>query len=349
MARAPAVVSLEKVERALRDLLGGVGLQLRSQGTLDGVDLVLRGGGVTFAVEWKAMGDAANVGSAVRQLSRLGREQGRGKAVVPLVAVPFMGETGRQLCAEAGLSWIDLSGNASIDAPGRQIRILGHRNRFASVGRPANVFAPVSSRVMRVLLMEPGRALTQSELVSRSEVDKGRVSRLVRRLETMGLVERVDNAIRLKDPRLALDAWREAYDFDQNEVWRGHIAVRTPEEFSRRLGELSSSTGIPCALTGLAAAWQRTHFAMFRLTTVYVRRHPPFVWMKEFSFREDPRGANLWLVRPLDDAVFWGAERVDGVPCVHPVQVYLDLKAHPERAQEAAEEVRRRFLDRKAS
>jgi hypothetical protein len=30
--------------------------------------------------------------------------------------------------------------------------------------------------------------------------------------------------------------------------------------------------------------------------------------------------------------------------CAHPVQIYLDLLAHPERAKEAAEELRKRLL-----
>ena len=47
---------------------------------------------------------------------------------------------------------------------------------------------------------------------------------------------------------------------------------------------------------------------------------------------------------PVDDAVFEGSSVVDGVPCVHPIQVYLDLKAQPERSQEAADELKRRLL-----
>lgn len=35
---------------------------------------------------------------------------------------------------------------------------------------------------------------------------------------------------------------------------------------------------------------------------------------------------------------------VDGVPCVHPVQVYLDLKGHPERSSEAAARLRAEAL-----
>lgn len=310
-----------------------------------GGDLLLHGGGATYAVEWKAVGDAANVGSAVRELAgfRLGNRPM--SKYVPLVAVPFMGETGRRICAEAKLSWIDLSGNAWIDAPHRQIHILGHRNRFLKAGRPPNVFAPKSSRVVRTLLMTPSHAFSQAEVAAASGVDKGRVSRLVRRLIAVGLAGgREDQRIRLRDPSLALEAWREAYDFETHTVLRGHVAVRGPEELLSRLERLAGAQGPGWALTGLAAAWQLTRFAMHRLTTVFLREQPSTDWLREIGFRDEPRGANVWLVRPVDEAVFEGASVVDGVPCAHPIQVYLDLKAQPERAQEAAEELKRRFL-----
>ena len=37
-------------------------------------------------------------------------------------------------------------------------------------------------------------------------------------------------------------------------------------------------------------------------------------------------------------------EKKDGIATVHPVQAYLDLQAHPERAKEAANEIRSRLL-----
>jgi hypothetical protein len=310
-------------------------------------DLVFAAPRVAYLVEWKAVGDAANVGSALRQLKALERIRGKGrqaKTVVPIVAVPFMGETGRRLCAEAGVSWVDLSGNAWIDAPGKQIRFVGYKNRFASAGRPADVFAPRSSRVVRALLMEPGRAFTQAELADVSGVDKGRVSRLVRRLEGMDLVVREGRALRVKDAALALEAWREAYDFEKHDIKRGHVAVRDPQELISTIRDSAGSFGLSWALTGLAAAWQMTRFAMFRLVTVFVRERPSEEWLGRIGFREGPRGANLWVVRPVDDGVFVGADSVDGLPCVHPLQVYLDLKAHPERAEEAAAELRARRI-----
>ena len=66
--------------------------------------------------------------------------------------------------------------------------------------------------MIRALLMEPQRAFTQADLAAASGVDKGRVSRLVRRLEAMDLVVRDGRSFRLKDPMLALDAWRDLRD-----------------------------------------------------------------------------------------------------------------------------------------
>jgi hypothetical protein len=62
------------------------------------------------------------------------------------------------------------------------------------------------------------------------------------------------------------------------------------------------------------------------------------------GFHEEQKGENVWLVVPNDEGVFDGAAERDGIRCVHPVQVYMDLKNHPERSAEAAEQLRARFL-----
>ena len=104
------------------------------------------------------------------------------------------------------------------------------------------------------------------------------------------------------------------------------------------------ATGLSDAVTALPAAWLWTRHAGFRLSTVYLDGPPSAAVREELGFREEPRGANTWLVVPNDDAIFAGTEPVDGVRCVHPVQAYLDLKDHPERAAEAASDLRCKLL-----
>jgi len=339
--------SLAQVRIALEAALGpSAGLAAEPEPpSAGGLDLILRGRDAMYGIEYKSAGDAASVGAALRQLRHFPRDKGSRTPHVPIVAVPYMGETGRRLCDEAGVSWIDLSGNAWIETPSRQIRILGNRNRFLARGRPANVFAPKSSRVIRTLLMEPRRAFSQAELVAASGVDRGRVSRLVRRMETMGLLAIDPPGHRLRDPSLALEAWREAYDFSRHHLLEGHVSVREPTELIARL---QGSSRLSWALTGLVAAWQYSRFAMYRLISFFVREVPSPKWFDSIGFVAEPRGANVWIISPTDDSVFVGSRVVRGVPCVHPLQVYLDLKAHPERAAEAAAQLRPLALNGKA-
>ena len=102
--------------------------------------------------------------------------------------------------------------------------------------------------------------------------------------------------------------------------------------------------GIEHAATGLAAAWALTRFAGFRIASLYLPADPSPTLLEQLGYREDPRGANLWLVVPNDAGVFHGAVEKDGIRCVHPVQVYVDLKFHPERSTEAAEHLRTKLL-----
>lgn len=178
-------------------------------------------------------------------------------------------------------------------------------------------------------------------------MDPGFTSRIVSRLEAQGFVSRAQNVsarnndlISVRDPRLLLDAWRARYEFLRHDVIRGHVAARTSEELVRELARRFADSAIDYAATGLSAAWLRTHFAGFRLATFYLGEAPEEDFLRDLGFREDPKGPNVWLVVPNDEGVFEGAGTVEDIQCVHPVQLYVDLKDHPERSAEAAEQLR---------
>ncbi len=205
--------------------------------------------------------------------------------------------------------------------------------------------APKSARIARRLLVEPTRAVRQQELAVLTGLDDGFTSRIVHRLEEDGLVDRAeDGAVRVRDPDLLLDAWGEVYDFDKHTVVRGHITTRSSGELLARLTHLLEKGKVPYATTGLGAAWLYTQFAGFRLVTLFVEKRPSDALLREVGFRDEPKGANVWLVVPNDLGVFDGVETKDGIVCVHPVQAYVDLLRHPERAKEAAAELRTRLL-----
>jgi DNA-binding MarR family transcriptional regulator len=254
-----------------------------------------------------------------------------------LLVVPFMGEAGRRLCSESGVSWLDLSGNARIVAPGVHVHVEGKENRFKRRGRPSDPFAPKSARVTRWLLVHPDEFHVQQELAAGIGVGAGFVSRIVRRLEQLGLIERDEQgAVRARDARLLREAWAEHYEFERHALLEGHVAARSGEELLARASKALARARIEHAATGLAGAWLHSHFASFRTVAVYVAELPSKAILDELGFHEDERGANVRLALPRDEGVFLGAEKKEGIPCAHPVQVWLDLKGQPERSGEAA-------------
>ena len=197
--------------------------------------------------------------------------------------------------------------------------------------------------------MNPRDWFSQGAIADSTSMDQGFTSRILARLVEDGLVERnADGEYRPRDPALLLDAWREVYDFSKHHVIEGHVSARSGDELLHKLSMCLEDADVPFAATGLAGAWLIDHFAGFRIATVYVEDLPEERFLDSIGFRPEPRGANVWLVVPNDTEVIGsGREREASgelIPCVHPVQVYLDLKGHPERARDAAEKLRERLI-----
>jgi hypothetical protein len=332
----------EEARRLLQSWLDRPKVRAMGRAAGDGADLLVEQGPLRMAVDIAGAGSSAAVGAAIGSARSAAAHLG--PKALPVVVVPFMGDVGKTLCADAGVSWFDLSGNAYIVAPGLRIQIEGKPNRFVQRGRPSTAFAPKSSRIARQLLIDPSKVWRQQDLARAAKLDDGFTSRIVQRLEQDRLIERgAEGQLRVRDASLLLDSWREAYDFEKHTIVRGHVSARDGEELLAKAQTLEGK--VEFAATGLAAAYEYTQFAAFRLATFYVSRRPPEKLLKELGFREEPSGANVWLVLPNDDGVFDGKNANDyAVPPVHPVQVYLDLKAQPERSAEAAAELRERYL-----
>src|SRR5262249_52549908 len=153
------------------------------------------------------------------------------------------------------VSWLDLSGNAKITAPGLRVWIVGHPNRFSGPGRPPNLFAPKSSRIARQLLLAPQQFQTQSELARSTGLGDGYVSRIVRRLQHENLlVEDRQGGLRPRDPNLLLDAWQSEYDFSRHQILKGQISARSGEELLSKIVPQLTRHELKFAATGLPAA-----------------------------------------------------------------------------------------------
>jgi hypothetical protein len=313
-------------------------LEQASPNQVPQADLVMRdGSGRLWLFEVKNSSRPVQVVQAAERLSAY-----EGERVIPVLVVPFMSAAGAAAAARVGLNWIDLSGNAHVRAGDLHWIVKGRPDDLPSRGRPSSPFAPRSARVTRTLLLDPRRWWVQRDLVTATGLDDGSVSRIVRRLDEEFLLERRDRELRSRNPDLLLDTWAQDYRFGKHDIVPGHLSG-SGIDLARLVAERLESSGVHYAFTGLPAAWAMDQFARFRLTTVYVAGDPRDAG-ELLGIRPGSKGANLQLVGPNDSGVFDGEYAHDGLCCVAPVQVYLDLLQLPERASEAAEHLRARHL-----
>lgn len=306
-------------------------------------DLVFEAAGNKFLIEWKGSGTLPLVRDAVKRLQQHAANKSK---YILIVAVPFMGEGGREFCRAENISWLDLSGNAHIASSNLVFHIEGKSNKFKSPGRPKNLFAPKSSRISRLFLMYPVLAFTQREIAVKTGLNESLVGRVVRELEKNNLLIRNDSgAVKPIEPNLLLDAWHETYRFDKHLILPKFAPYRTGDAALTNLADILERNKVDYAATGLAGSWLASHFASFRLTTFYVSKMPSEKLLGELKLVDQSNGANVWLVVPDDEGVFQGVTIRNGVRCVHPVQLYLDLKGHPERNKEAAGAIREEYLN----
>jgi hypothetical protein len=148
----------------------------------------------------------------------------------------------------------------------------------------------------------------------------------------------------VKDPDELLEFWRDSFDFSKHRIFRAHVPARDGLTLLKSTAEKLRSEQIRFAFTGLSGAWLWTPFATFRLVTIYLSGILPDRALNVIGGRKEEQGGNLWLVTPNDEGVFHGQEVVEGFPTVSSVQVYLDLKDHPERSEETAAELKRGAL-----
>jgi hypothetical protein len=336
--------AVSEVIEVFAELMGSESSGVLLREDAGGFDYQIKVGGFRFVAEYKTTSSPGVLSGSIDRLKGFMGIKKTG--AVPVIIVPFMGEVGKAYCERAGVSWLDLSGNANIKAAGLKVRVEGRPNKYIERGRKVNLFAAKSSRVVRQLLLNPGKFQMQHELAGLTGLDDGYVSKIVRRLLDEEYLD-VQNGggVRPKDPNVLIDAWDERYDFDRHRVLKGHVSARSGEELLNRVAGEFAQRGLAYGVTGLAAAWHYSHYASFRLVTVYLKVLPPESSLTQMGFLEGAKGANLWLVLPEDEGVFHGSQDLSGIGCVSSVQTYLDLKGMPERSGDARIELRKKQLN----
>lgn len=330
--------------KALRDMLPTFRLTSESAGRAApwGTTVTLRSGRTTqrLLVESKSVGEPRYLAQAITGLALATRRSPRSYGVV---VAPYIGPEGQRLCREAGVGYLDLTGNAFLSFDHVLIDRKSGERRPRAKARLRRLFSPKSSRVLRVLLTEPHQTWTLARLATEAQISVRSAHLVINALAEKAFVDKQRGAIRLVQPAALIDLWGENYRFDQHRRETFYSFVRSPRELATKLAVQAASQSIRLALTLHAGAAMVAPFVRYTDVHAYIDGDIGR-FAKALDLRPVETGGSVHLVEPNDEGVFYGTQVIQDVPIVSNPQLYLDLLHYPARGREQAEELRRQKL-----
>ena len=208
-----------------------------------------------------------------------------------------------------------------------------------------NVFSPMASRIMRVLLVNPKQEWSILGLSKEAKTGYGHTYRVVKTLLRMGLCRQTEtNRVVVANPSELLTRWAGYYDFALlNKVNAYYSPEENLDSFTKRLsavGKLDERY----ALTLQAGVSLVTPYVRPVSIHLYVDSEKLGSWQELLGLQLTELGGNVFLVEPYDEGVFYKVQRVRGINVVSSVQLYIDLYNYPARGREAAEHLRKEVI-----
>lgn len=267
---------------------------------------------------------------------------------VPVLAAPYLSPERQALCREAGVYFMDLSGNVSIAHRSFYVERIGFPNQYPEKRQRRDPFSDKASLILREMLKDPKRQWGIRELAERIGVDPGYVSRIAKSLTESGYAVRAGGKLRIRSPKEILDDWVRAYDLKRNEHHRFFFLASDVKSILRRLQEIDIPQKCKYALSIQAGAGLVAPHAVYKEVHMYVGDGEGIKYFKkELDLKDADQGANLVLMRPYYKySVFYNNQVVEGLRIVSDIQLYLDLYRYPVRGREQAEHLYDKRLKR---
>ena len=251
-----------------------------------------------------------------------------------VVVAPYLSPAVRERLAEAGLGFVDLTGNIRIalGSPGLYIESTGADVNPDRQTRPSrSLRGGKAGRIVRVLIDRedpPG----VRELAGITGVDPGYVSRILALLDEQALLERNGRG------RIASVDWPRLLERWSQDAPLSSRGARTMCLEPRGLVAMTSRAGnsdLRYAVTGTLAVSGFAPVAATHLAVVYVEDATDAV--STLGLRIAERGANVMLIEPEDNWVFEGTALRRGLNVVAVSQAAADLLTSPGRGPAEAE------------
>lgn len=300
------------------------------------VNLTLRDGSRhQLVLEFKSQGQPRQLRLAINQILRY-RHQGGGDAH-PVVAAPYISEEGAVVCRQEKMNYCDIAGNCRLVFGGIFIERTGQPNRFPRAVPMPDLYAPKGERILRILLHDRLRSWKVAPLAQAAQVSLGTVSTIRTLLLDREWARETEGGIALTHSDKLLRDWAEVWARRRFAV-RRFVSLDGVNNTELKLANAARSKfpDAKFAITGLSAAWRHAQWVRYDQVLAYWTGNADEL-ASETKLKAAETGANVHLLVPRDEGVFYEEKQMAGVTVVSSVQTYLDLKREPGRGTEAAE------------
>jgi len=277
------------------------------------------------------------------QLLEITEQRKRG---YPIIVAPYVSELGRETCKKMGVGFLDLSGNAYLDINSFYLEIEGKPNKFKVKRGLESLFMPKAERILRFHLLktwpEGKWAGSYRDIAKDVSVSLGQVVKVNKKLDELGFWIEEQKGLKRLDRAKLLDIWRDNYRFDKNKIFSFYSMKQIPE-IEEKISEFCENKNILYALTLFSGANRLAPFTRYTIATSYYSGDIDEL-KKALDLKEVSTGANVQIVLPYDEGVYYKTEKVNSVIAANPVQIYLDLYNYKGRGREQAEFLRERVI-----
>ncbi len=297
----------------------------------------------TLIFEIKTIGLPKYVRMAANQLQEIigGRDK-----IYGIFGSPYISEESEKICELNNIGYIDLAGNCLLSFNGVYINIKGNPNPYPENRSIKSIFSKKSSRIVRILLDNPGRKWYVKDLSREAEVSIGLVSKVKKRLEEYNYIEKSDiQKFYLSNPESLLDRWVKNYSYKKNNSV-DYYSLDDIDTIENNLANFCDSNDIRYALTLTSGASRIAPFLRYNKVFAYAEDSIESI-ANNLRWKKVSTGANISILSPYDSGIFYGLQDFNGLKVVSNIQLYLDLKDYKQRGEEAAEFLKEKRLETK--
>ena len=306
------------------------------------LNALISGKPATFFVEVRSQGEPRLVRMAVTQVKDYLKET---KDSYGILVAPYLSDASRQICKEAGIGCVDLAGNAYLSFKNIFIDRSGNPNPFPVSRSSKSVFSPKSSRVLRVLLSDPSKRWHVEDLSQEAGISIGLTSRVKQSLLAHEWINEENKSFYLVKPEEVLTQWVSNYSYQKNPSFSFYSSL-AEEELEAAIKKECDKRKYRYGLALFSGARKVAPFVRFMRFFSFVDGNVEGI-AAAIQLKKVESGANVTLLQPYDEGVFYGLQNINGINVVSDIQLYLDLKGYKGRGEEAAQAILERRIQPK--